>query len=339
VKKICARYLFGSWYQCSQFPSYTDSIYDAPSVCLPEFITVFAELAGGLTGKSNALQTTIGDYLFKNYSTNACERRCYQRYQNFSNEFYLSCQKQVQQYNKSYPFPALLTNYQQFRNQGCGYNPATNDSCYVQISTTFAKIQYANATIFHGDLNAPNIMTNYQCNYFGMTNTVYNQTLANKNLKVLQQACGALMSMGCCAGSGIALIQGNQIEAPKGKFNIVPPCLLNYIKDSCKPVHLNRFCTPGTIATQTSMQGYFVVTKTSANLMKFPNVYVVNSLLNTQGILATIFNGLGFSGAPYYMGKNSLFQIYIMGYAYYKGKCREKKCNYFLFNRFCFSIS
>lgn len=120
VKKICSRYLLGSFYQCSQFPHYSDSIYNAPSICLQEYITLFANLLTGVSGKSTNLQEIIGNYLFVNYTTNACDRRCYQRYQNYSNDFYLNCQLEVQKYNKSYPFPALLANYQQFRNQGCG---------------------------------------------------------------------------------------------------------------------------------------------------------------------------------------------------------------------------
>jgi hypothetical protein len=73
-------------------------------------------MVAGNTG----LQTTIGNYLFNNFSSNACGRRCYQRYQQYSNDFYLNCMSQVQTYNKSYPFAYLLSNFQQFRNQACG---------------------------------------------------------------------------------------------------------------------------------------------------------------------------------------------------------------------------
>lgn len=191
------------------------------------------------------------------------------------------------------------------------YN-SKNQSCYVTISQTFAKIQYANKTIFHGGANAPDIMNNYFCNY--------NTTNPAANVAVLQKGCQVLSSLGCCAGSGIALVQMNQIEAMKGKINMFPPCFLNYMKDSCPTVHLNQFCVPGAIATQTSLQAYFTVQKTTTNVQYFPSVYVQKSLLQTQAILTTILGALGFSKGPYYLNKNYPFNIYIVGYDYYAGK-------------------
>lgn len=155
-------------------------------------------------------------------------------------------------------------------------------------------------------------MNNYYCNY--------NTTNSAANVAILQKGCQALTSLGCCAGSGIALVQLNQIQATKGKINIFPPCFLNYMKDSCPTVRLNDFCVPGTIATQTSLQVYFTVQKTATNTKYFPCVYQKMSLIQTQGILTTILGALGFSKGPYYLNKNYPFNIYIVGYDYYSGE-------------------
>lgn len=191
---------------------------------------------------------------------------------------------------------------------------ANNKSCYAQISTTFAKIQYVNKTT-GGSLHLPDIAHDYTCNYFGLNATSYNQTVAKENLKVLQTTCGILASFGCCAGSGISMVQLNQIQALKTKKPVdFPPCFLNYQRLSCPPVHLNQMCTKGSMANQATIQAYFSLPKANA---QFPNVYNQTSILTFQGIVSTGLSTFGYGKQPYNFNAKSPFQVYIIGYTYY----------------------
>jgi hypothetical protein len=197
-----------------------------------------------------------------------------------------------------------------------------NDSCYVKITTTFAGITIQNKTS-DTPSTSPNIMGNYYCNYYGVNSTVHDYSIIAKNENVFKQSCYALSSLGCCGGSGIALVQNNQIAAAQGQINVFPPCFLNYMRTNCSTLSLTNQCTKGSIANQTTLQGFFTVTKNPANNQTkalFPNVYTQKGVVQVQGQLTNVMSSLGLSVEPYHFSTSYPFQVYLTGYIYYNGE-------------------
>eukprot|EP00981_Chlorochromonas_danica_P011741 scaffold4247_cov174-Ochromonas_danica.AAC.2 len=123
LKKICARYLLGKMYGCGDYPHAEYDIYNAPSVCLTEYTGFLKILASAAKGNTAAFQSIIEGYLYDaNFEEDTCGRRCYQNFQTDSNNFLLSCSKELATHNKSYP----LTSYPfQVRIIGYSYSNGT----------------------------------------------------------------------------------------------------------------------------------------------------------------------------------------------------------------------
>jgi hypothetical protein len=196
-----------------------------------------------------------------------------------------------------------------------------NDSCYVKISTTFAGIEIQNKT--SGTTSTqPDIMGNYYCNYYGVNSSVHDYSIINKNENVFKQSCYALSSLGCCGGSGIALVQTNQISAAQGKVNVFPPCFLNFMRTNCSTLSLTNQCTKGSVANQTTLQGFFTISKNPTNNQTkalFPNVYNQKAVIQVQGQLTNALAAIGLSVEPYNFFTKYPFQVYLTGYVYYNG--------------------
>mmetsp|Transcript_7954 Transcript_7954/g.13202 ORF Transcript_7954/g.13202 Transcript_7954/m.13202 type:complete len:507 (-) Transcript_7954:231-1751(-) len=300
-KKICARYILGYKFACPVFPVPQD-VVDAPSVCIPDLLAIAPIIIQGAAG----LQQLIGPYLnTSDFDTTTCGRRCYQNYQYASHDFYYSCRQELNATKA--PIATALLNYQEFRNQACSLDPATGANCYASITSLT-------------DGSVPVDIFDFTCNYLGVP--------AQNNF-VMGQVCSKLAPFGCCAATGISMLFQNQIGglAAAGSGGSVdpkffPPCLLQYLKDSCPQVALTEFCTNGSIATTSTVLGSVVIPRVDSQapgVYEFPNVYNKTSVLTLMGIISQVLVTYGFGGSPYNFVKDTPFQVQITDYIYYNG--------------------
>lgn len=302
MRKICTQYYLGYTYSCPTFYP-PDQVYDAPSVCLQEWVG-FVRTATGISDPDGTFQQTyLGN---PNWTTNSCGRNCYQEYQERSNKFYLTCAQEIATYPNAtteIPLLTLLNTYQEFRNQACGKNDF-GDNCYVSINSVVSSSSTSTSTVNP---------LNFECNYAGLTDT-WNQQLYSSNAQVFQQFCANFGSLGCCAASGINLVQQNQLNFTNPI--IFPPCLLQYLNDGCSSVDLLDFCNNGSIANQTTLTGTFTIPKVTTGQLPFPDVYDKTSVQQLQGVITNAFASLGFGVQPYKFIPNYPYQVLIIGYDY-----------------------
>lgn len=266
-------------------------------------------LMGSATGSNpQPMQSVIQGYLFNpDFANDTCSRRCYQRFQNYSNEFLLDCQSQLDTYKANYPLVYSYSHYQQFRNQVCNVN-ATGANCYQSFSTMASSGGSSPVTPF-----------NMQCNY------VNNPT---NNRNVLNNFCRSFSGFGCCAASGMQIIFANQMNT--SHLNIWPPCFLNYLREQCPGVDLRDYCSTGSVAGQAIYHGSFVIPSTATN---YVNVYNTTSVVHAQGILTGMFAGANpvLAQQPFNLNSGYPFAISITGYAYYNGQSLPLLLHFFFF--------
>eukprot|EP01039_Chlorochromonas_danica_P005869 gene5869-6463_t len=307
LKKICARYLLGKMYGCGDYPHAEYDIYNAPSVCLTEYTGFLKILASAAKGNTAAFQSIIEGYLYDaNFEEDTCGRRCYQNFQTDSNNFLLSCSKELATHNKSYPLVYQLRNYQPFRNQACDVN-SKGANCWQSFSSMSSS----------SDSTSSVSPFNMQCNYYNSP---------TYNTQVLKQFCATFSAMDCCANSGFWLLSGNQMSTNISKFTVLPPCLANYLSSaSCTSTlssssnfSLKTLCAQGSMASQTVFQTWFTLPHTAGY---YTNVYDKSSLIQAQGLLtaALVKANSAFASQPYNLQTSYPFQVRIIGYSYSNG--------------------
>lgn len=120
---ICSEYLLGFIMDCPDFPS-SDEIYDAPSVCLEEYIGVLMKL------KKKMKPLDVTEVLAGNYSQ-YCYENCYQHYVDQTDDFNNNCEV-------SKNLTGLVQSLASFRGISCGEtnrtNPEDNDNCYDALT-------------------------------------------------------------------------------------------------------------------------------------------------------------------------------------------------------------
>ena len=178
-------------------------------------------------------------------------------------------------------------------------------------------------------VGAPAIdLFNFSCNYnFGYAN----------NMGIMGAVCQTVLSMDCCAATGITMIQQNPVgglaaAAAGGAVDptIFPPCLVQYLqKGQCGAapagvhVDLQNYCANGSIATTTAFTGTMFMPRNPsppAGVFPFPNMYNKAAVLNMQGAVTAALQAFpGFANWPYLMNKLQPLQVQIIGYTYYKG--------------------
>jgi len=139
--------------------------------------------------------------------------------------------------------------------------------------------------------------------------------------QILAGVCGKLAPLGCCAATGLTMIQQNPISsigalAAGGTANptIFPPCLYRYLEDACPAVDLTNYCTNGSIASNTVIRGTIFSPIPPPNLQ---NMYNKNGTLQLQGIImkALVGTNPALANWPYLF--TSPLQIQIVDYTYY----------------------
>ena len=101
------------------------------------FVYVFVFNCLGLLGlvAGGDLLSLFSNYLFVDFETNSCHRRCYQDYQYKSNDFYTTCYDEINDASvaANYTLASQLQNFNFFRNQACDTNE-DNLNCYETAS-------------------------------------------------------------------------------------------------------------------------------------------------------------------------------------------------------------
>lgn len=302
MSKICAQYFFGYAYECSVFPS-PDDILDAPSVCIPQFLGLLGQLTSG----------AIKQYLFGSFDETACDRTCYQHYQNTSIDFYGDCFLDIA--NNStlqtiYPLAYALGFFQEFRNQNCGMN-AKGENCYTNIA------ELLNSTVSAGGASGG---LSFDCNFANQSDVYYDRVLAFKNNLAFQQLCESFGEMQCCAATGITLLSQAQAAAIGGADpTLFPPCLLQYLDLYCPTVDMTLLCTNGSMTNQSIMTGQLTIPRVenAQQQLPFPNMYNQTDVLGMQIVVTTVLqNYLGFAVQPWLFMATYPFQVEIIGYDY-----------------------
>lgn len=338
IKKICANYLVGFLFGCSNFPPAND-IYEAPSVCLNEYIGFAQDLA---LQQQVFIENIIGNLLnFTTYETNVCGRHCFQNYQYASNDFYQSCSNELANKTvaKDYPILGLLSVYQPFRDQACTYNNKTGVSpatCYAELGVILeqstpatnpspapsASPTLAEDTTLAPTAPPPNDFYDFNCSY----NTfplppAYQQ---DYNTAYKQKICSLFSATGCCTANIIGMLQ--QSPVPPTSPKIFPPCFLSYLNGFCPGVNLTTFCRTGATADLSTFTGTIQIPNcptcpgsSGGKLQAFPNMYDQNSVLALMAVAAGAFGAVNnsFADEPYNLKATLPLNIEVIDFVYY----------------------
>ena len=172
---------------------------------------------------------------------------------------------------------------------------------------------------------ASNNIFNFLCNYTSGTTgylpppgpgTVPSNTYNNAFKSGI---CSKLSAMGCCAATGLSMIQQNPVAsipaiAAGGTATpvIFPPCLYRYLSDACPTVNLQNYCTNGSIASNTVYRGtVWVPFITAGNI---PSMYTSQGPLAVQTAVQKALAAMKFDVWPYLF--NTPLQIQIVDYSY-----------------------
>jgi len=98
MSKICAKYFVGLIFSCPNFPDKYHLQY-APVSCQVEFANAAANLQ---SLSSNLAESSIFKYAFSDFHTN-CKRRCYQKYQSQTMDFFLRLRVRSSGSNRDQP--------------------------------------------------------------------------------------------------------------------------------------------------------------------------------------------------------------------------------------------
>lgn len=171
---------------------------------------------------------------------------------------------------------------------------------------------------------ATNDIFNFKCNYTSGTTVVIPgvgpapSNVYNTNFK--NGICQKLKPMGCCAATGLTMIQQNPISSlpalaagTTADPTIFPPCLYRYLQDTptCA-LNLQNYCTNGSIASNTVNRGVVTVPYLAPN--NIPNMYIKMGVLTVQAVIQFSLKDMGYAVWPY-LFSNPL-QIQIVDYAY-----------------------
>lgn len=201
-------------------------------------------------------------------------------------------------------------------------------SAAVAVDSVDASIAAATEVVHDVEADAapgagPDIF-NFYCNY--------GYPYAN-NMAIMQSVCKKFSEMGCCAATGITMVQQNPVGALAATAagvpvdpTIFPPCLVKYFKDgNCGPtgnVNMQDYCEDGSIASNTVVTGWMFMAKgtPTAGVLPFPNMYSKTSVLYMQGAITGVLAGIGLTSWPYLFNKNMPLQVQIVDYTYYNCK-------------------
>lgn len=180
-------------------------------------------------------------------------------------------------------------------------------------------LEFSDMSDVVGATAGPDVM-NFYCNYSKPT--------PQQNGQVMAGVCQKFLSFGCCAATGITMVQQNQVKALSGISDptIFPPCLLRFFqKGNCgvpANVNLQDYCPTGSIASTMVVTGTIFLPKLGvpAPLVPFPNVYMKASVLTLQGAITKVLSSFpGFSNWPYLFNPAIPLQVQIIDYTYYNG--------------------
>ena len=155
------------------------------------------------------LQTKISHYLNATfYDSNTCGRRCFQLFQNASNDFYNTCGTELTTPNntKTYPIINALTTFQQFRNQACTGTITPSGAattCYVglqKILTAPPPPQLPPGFTIN--------LFDFKCNFI-----VPQLSIASINQNIATVACQGFAKLGSCGGQAIQMAVQNPVSA------------------------------------------------------------------------------------------------------------------------------
>jgi hypothetical protein len=146
----------------------------------------------------------------------------------------------------------------------------------------------------------------------------------NMNMMVLASLCQKFSLMGCCAATGLSMLQQNPIGSLSGGEPVVfPPCMYKYLYEACPTVDLKTFCSKGAIASTTTVTGTMFMPKYVAHpypSLAFPNMYNKTAVLGMQGAVSgALAITPGFSDYPYLFNKLLPLQVQIVDFMYYGG--------------------
>jgi hypothetical protein len=347
ISKICAQYLLGFIFGCSDYPS-PGELFMAPSSCLGELtsllppktvpapaadavegtaITTYGEddgeeaydeegePLGGALDLSNLKFTHVREYLASDFSVN-CKRRCFQRYIEQADTFYNSCSDELLKFvnhtdnkNLVYPLPYITETYQDFRNQVCTHNK-NGTNCFSEVQQFLP----------NPDKEAPAVnIFQYDCNYI-------NDTFWNGF--VMDQVCDNFKNAGCCFGNQVAMLALSQTNTSAGPpknnhkaLHMFQPCLMRYLVNKCNHTDPYNFCTEGANANVSTIRGSVVMgaNRGFRDTVKLVNIYDADKVVEFSGVLS--FGIFWDNDSP---TKQGALGVEILNFAYFNSTIEEQ---------------
>ena len=175
---VCADYLLGYLYSCPDFPDPED-IYEAPSVCLEQYLEVIMKLKMGQK-PVNPEVIASGEY------SEYCYTNCYQVYVDRAEEYIEECSQYI-----ASNFTAISESLNAFRGISCGetnYTVQENENCYDQLQDMTG-----------GSDGSPSPLSDFTC-------TLYDPAM-------YPQVCTQFSANGCCFGNQ-AVMLGQSLMNP-----------------------------------------------------------------------------------------------------------------------------
>jgi hypothetical protein len=200
---VCSEYLLGYLYQCPDYPS-ADEIYEAPSVCLQQYLGIIMQLKMGQK-PINPTMVAAGSY------SEYCYENCYQNYIDQTEAYNENCAEYL-----SANFTQVALSLNAFRGVSCGEtnytDPDTNVNCYDALQEMQSE-----------GSGGPSPLSDFTC-------TLYNETM-------YPSICTNFSQNECCFGN-------QNLMLGQALMNPIPPCLNKYCKDIAPvteicPRHIN----------------------------------------------------------------------------------------------------
>ena len=266
---VCAKYFLGAIKSCPNFPP-ADKTYDAPSVCVNQISLFLGSVVGGaLPGPFDIIQNPGVTQM------DMCKDECYDSYLFYASDFFASCEAELVYVENVQP----LEPWQAFRGQAC----TSTASRYEDYSINCFDQNRALAA--NGDGTVAALLADTGC--MGLASQGVDEAAA------LAEVCQKFSAFQCCAANEFTLfVQQATVFLPNNTdVKFMPPCLANYLTDSCPTVQLNLFCSDGVVADVNTARFRVTITGLDAVGASIPNLYDTNETNEFMGLLAAATMG------------------------------------------------
>jgi hypothetical protein len=204
-----------------------------------------------------------------------CMEECYDSYLFYASDFFASCEAEL----VYVPNVQSLNPWQAFRGQAC----TSTASRYEDYSINCFDKNRALAA--NGDGTVAALLADTEC--LALASQGANEEAA------LADVCQKFTGFQCCAANEFTLfVQQAAVFLPNNTdVKFIPPCLANYLTDSCPAVQLNKFCSHGVVADVNTARIRVTITGLEANGAIIPNLYNATETNQFMGLLAAATMG------------------------------------------------